>query len=54
MNNSDDFMGFFLKHKGAIIGGLIAIIIVAIGLHELIIGLIVIAIGILVRKLCSK
>lgn len=46
MNDSNDFKRFCLEHKGAIIGGLIAIIIACTGLLKLLIAFLIIAIGI--------
>ena len=46
MNDSNDFKNFCLKHKGAIIGGLIAIIIACTALRAILFGLIIIAFGI--------
>lgn len=46
MNDSNDFKNFCLKHKGAIIGGLIAVIIAFTPLRWLLVGLVIIAVGI--------
>jgi uncharacterized membrane protein len=43
----ESFMDFVVKYKGAIIGGIIAILLICTGLFKLLIALIVIAAGIL-------
>ena len=43
--NFDDFLGFLKKYKGAIIGGLIAIVIACTGLWKLLIAFAVIIAG---------
>ena len=50
MNNFKDFVS---EYSGAIIGAVIAILILLTGLYKLIIGIILIVMGIY-RKLCSK
>lgn len=49
MNENDpkNFAWYVKEYKGAIIGGLIALVFIATGLSKLLIGLIVIAIGII-------
>ena len=54
MNDSNDFKKFCLEHKGAIIGGLIAIIIACTGLYKLLIALAIIAAGIWVGNYVQK
>lgn len=44
--NSEEFKAFCLKYKGAIIGGLIAIVIACTGLYKLLIAFIIVAAGI--------
>jgi len=46
MNDSNDFKKFCLEHKGAIVGGLIAIIIACTGLYKLLIVFAIIVFGI--------
>jgi uncharacterized membrane protein len=46
MNDSNDFKKFCLEHKGAILGGLIAIIIACTGLLKLLVIFVIIALGI--------
>ena len=46
MDDFSNFKNFCLEHKGAIIGGLIAIIIACTGLYKLFLIFIVIAVGI--------
>ncbi len=46
-NNSDDFFGFCLKHKGAIIGGLVTLLLIVTGFYKLIFWVILIILGIL-------
>ena len=46
MNDYNDFKKFCLEHKGAIIGGLIAIIIACTGLRKLLFAFVIIALGI--------
>ena len=45
-NNSDDFLGFCLKYKGAIIGGLITILFIATGFYKLVFWILLIGLGI--------
>lgn len=54
MNNSDDFMGFCLKYKGAIIGGLVTIVIVCTGFYKLLIALALIVLGIWLGNYVQK
>lgn len=54
MNDSNDFKKFCLEHKGAIIGGLIAIIIACTGLYKLLIALAIIAAGIWIGNYVQK
>lgn len=42
----DDVKNFFMKYRGAIIGAIIAILILCTGLYKLMVGIILIAIGI--------
>ena len=54
MNNSNDFKKFCLEHKGAIIGGLIAIVIALTGLVKILLGLIIIILGIFIGNYVQK
>lgn len=54
MNNSNDFKNFCLKHKGAIIGGLIAIIIACTGLVKILFILFIIIFGIWLGNYVQK
>ena len=54
MNDSNDFKKFLLDHKGAIIGGLIAIIIAFTGLIKLLITFIIIVFGIWLGNYVQK
>lgn len=54
MNESNDFKKFCLEHKGAIIGGLIAIIIACTGLYKLLITLVIIGLGIWIGNYVQK
>lgn len=44
----NDFKGFFMKYRGAIIGALIAILLLCTGFYKLIMGIILVFIGIYV------
>ena len=44
----DDFKGFIMKYRGAIIGALIAILLLCTGFYKLIMGIILVFIGIYV------
>lgn len=44
----DEIKNFFMKYRGAIIGALIAILILCTGLYRLIVGIILVCIGIYV------
>lgn len=46
MSNFDDLLGFLRKHKGALIGGLIALIIACTRLYRVIVVLAIIIVGI--------
>lgn len=50
MNENDpkNFAWYIKEYKGAIIGGLIALVFIATGLSKLLVGLVVIVLGILV------
>lgn len=50
----EEFKNFIKEYSGAIIGGLIAIIILATQLYRLVIGIILITIGILVGNYIQK
>ena len=50
----DEFKNFIKEYSGAIIGGLIALIILWTRLHELIIGIILISIGAFVGNYIQK
>ena len=54
MNNSGDFKKFCLEHKGAIIGGLIAIIIAFTGLVKILIAIAIIIFGIWLGNYIQK
>jgi uncharacterized membrane protein len=54
MNDSNDFKKFCLEHKGAIIGGLIAIIIACTGIYQLLIVFAIIVLGIWVGNYVQK
>ena len=54
MNDSNDFKRFLIKYKGAIIGGLVAIIIAFTGLSKLIIPLIIVIFGIWLGNYVQK
>lgn len=45
MNGFDDFKNFCIKYKGAILGGLIAIILVCTGILDIIVALAIIVLG---------
>jgi len=49
-----DVKEFLMKYRGAIIGGLVALLLVAVRLHILLVWIAIIIAGIFVRKLCSK
>lgn len=53
-NNFDDFLGFLKKYKGAIIGGLIAIVIACTGLWQLLIAIAVIIAGFWIGNYVQK
>ena len=50
----DELKRFLIEYKGAIIGAIIAIIILCTGLYKLMIGIILIAIGIFVGNYVQK
>ena len=52
--NFDDFLGFLRKYKGAVIGGLIAIIIACTGLWKLLIAVAVIIAGFWIGNYVQK
>ena len=52
--NFDDFLGFLRKYKGAVIGGLIAIIIACTGLWKLLIEVAVIIAGFWIGNYVQK
>lgn len=55
MNESNnDFKNFCLEHKGAIIGGLIAIIIACTGFYKVLIALAIIGFGIWIGNYVQK
>lgn len=54
MNDSNDFKKFCLEHKGAIIGGLIAIIIACTGLLKVLVAFLIIACGIWIGNYVQK
>ena len=54
MNNSNDFKKFFLEHRGAIIGGLIAIIIACTGLVRVLVAIAIIVFGIWLGNYIQK
>lgn len=54
MNNSNDFKKFCLEHKGAIIGGLLAIIIACTGLVRVLLGIVIIIFGIFIGNYVQK
>ena len=54
MNDSHDFKKFCLEHKGAIIGGLIAIIIACTGLVKVLVAFLIIAAGIWLGNYIQK
>ena len=45
MNDSNDFKKFLTDHRGAIIGGLIAIIIACTGLTKILVGFLIVIFG---------
>ena len=54
MNDSNDFKKFCLEHKGAIIGGLIAIIIACTGLVKILVAFVIIIFGIWLGNYVQK
>lgn len=54
MNNSNDFFKFLTNHTGAIIGGLIAIIIAFTDLTEIMLKIIIVALGIWLGNYIQK
>ena len=50
----ENFMDFIVKYKGAIIGGVIAILLVCTGLFKVLFALVVIAAGILLGNYVKK
>ena len=44
----EDFKNFIIKYRGAIIGGVVAILILCTRLYELVFGIILIALGIFI------
>ncbi len=53
-NNVNDFLGFLKKYKGALIGGLIAIIIACTGLWKLFVGFVIIIAGFLIGNYVQR
>lgn len=56
MNENDpkNFAWYVKEYKGAIIGGVIALLFIATGLSKLVFALAVLAVGMFVRILCTK
>ena len=54
MNDSNDFKNFCLEHRGAIIGGLIAIIIACTGLVQVFFAVVIIIFGIWLGNYVQK
>lgn len=50
----DDFKNFFIEYRGAIIGAIIAIIILCTGLYKLVMGIILVVIGIFLGNYVQK
>lgn len=50
----DSFKNFISEYKGAIIGGIVAIIILCTRLYELIVGIILVALGIFIGNYVQK
>ena len=50
----EEFKNFVKEYSGAIIGGLVAVIILCTGLYRLVIGIILISIGIFVGNYVQK
>ena len=50
----DDFKNFIVQYRGAIIGGLIAILILCTGLYKLVIGIILLVIGMFLGNYVQK
>lgn len=50
----DGFKKFISEYKGAIIGGIVAIIILCTRLYELIVGIILVALGIFIGNYVQK
>lgn len=48
MRNFDDFKEFVIKYKGAILGGIIAILLICTGLFKALLVLAIVVLGILV------
>lgn len=53
-NDSNGFVNFCLRHKGAIIGGLIGVIIAFTHLLQIILGIIIIIAGIMIGDYVQK
>lgn len=49
-----DFGNFIYEYRGAIIGAILAIIVLCTGLLRLAINIVAICLGMFIRKLCSK
>lgn len=54
MDNSNNFKEFWNKYKGAIIGAIIALILIATSLYKLLIGLIIVVGGIYLGNYIQK
>ena len=50
----NDIKNFFMKYRGAIIGALVAILILCTGFYKLIIGIILVALGLYVGNFIDK
>lgn len=50
----DSFKKFISEYKGAIIGGIVAIIILCTRLYELIVGIILVALGVFIGNYVQK
>lgn len=50
----DDFKNFIVQYRGAIIGGLIAILILCTGLYKLVMGIILLVIGMFLGNYVQK
>ncbi len=54
MGESNNFKDFWDKYKGAIIGAIVAVILVCTGLYKLCIGLVIIVVGIYLGNYIQK